>query len=191
MKSRFLESFFAFLLCGSSALAADYQAASPPIAEPFPWLSEVRLGALVHGLGSPERDGGVDLNGEVLFAKPFHVEGWNEALIPRPHIGATANFQGKTSTIYAGVTWHFDLFESPFFAEVSSGGSLNNGELDDRHDDMNPLGCHLLFRESASLGYQFDQHWSVMGTFEHNSNANLCSENRGLSNLGVRVGYKF
>jgi len=191
MKSRFFEICFALLVSGSSAFAADYQAAPQPIDEPFPWLSEVRLGLLQHGLGSPERNGGVDLNGEVLFAKPFHLDGWKEVLVPRPHIGATANFEGKTSPVYAGATWHFDLFETPFFTEISAGGSVNNGQLNDTHNDMNPLGCHVLFRESASLGYQFNQHWSVMGTFEHSSNANLCSENRGLSNLGVRIGYKF
>ena len=170
-----------------SALGADV---APALDSNF-LISEFRLGLLSHGIGSPERAGGADLNAEILFIKPFNATGWAETLIPRPQVGATINFLDKTSTVYAGAAWRFGLFNTPFFAEISSGASLNNGQLEDRHNDMNPLGCHLLFRESASLGYDIDTHWSVMATFEHNSNANLCDENRGLSNVGARVGYRF
>jgi len=56
---------------------------------------------------------------------------------------------------------------------------------------MNALGCHVLFRESASLGFNLTESWRIMGTIEHNSNAGLCDFNRGLTNAGVRLGYKF
>jgi hypothetical protein len=56
---------------------------------------------------------------------------------------------------------------------------------------MNALGCHVLFRESASIGFDVTETWRIMGTVEHHSNAGLCDENRGLTNAGVRIGYKF
>ncbi len=51
------------------------------------------------------------------------------------------------------------------------------------------LGCRALFREAGSLGVGVTAHWSVMATVEHLSNAGLCAGNRGLTNVGLRVGY--
>jgi hypothetical protein len=48
-----------------------------------------------------------------------------------------------------------------------------------------------MFRESASLGYRITSNVSVMGTVEHISNAGLCDQNRGLTNVGLRLGYRF
>lgn len=175
----------------SPAAAADAPApegAPAMVGDPF--FDEVRIGVYNHALGSPEH-GGIDLNGELLFGKPFHTDDWTESLIPRPMIGGTLNFAGKTSTVYFGAAWHFVPFDAPWFVEFTAGGSYNNGQLEDTHNDMNPLGCHWLFRESASIGYQFDEHWSVIASIEHNSNAGLCSENRGITNAGMKIGYKF
>jgi lipid A 3-O-deacylase len=163
----------------------------PPPTQSIPFISEIRGGAFAHGLGSPERDGRVDLNAELLFVKPFHTSDWTDILIPMPHLGTTVNFVGDTSTIYAGLTWRYDISTTAFFVEATSGGSLNNGQLQDFHNDRNALGCHVLFRESGSLGYHIDTNWNVMATIEHSSNANLCHENRGLTNVGLRVGYQF
>jgi lipid A 3-O-deacylase len=33
--------------------------------------------------------------------------------------------------------------------------------------------------------------WSVMATVEHLSNQGTCSDNRGLTNVGARLGYSF
>jgi hypothetical protein len=41
------------------------------------------------------------------------------------------------------------------------------------------------------MGFEIDEHWRVMGTFEHLDNFGLCHDNQMLSNLGVRVGYRF
>ena len=57
--------------------------------------------------------------------------------------------------------------------------------------DRNALGCSPLFRESASVGYRFTPSWSIMATIEHLSNAGICAQNRGLTNVGVRLGYTF
>jgi hypothetical protein len=166
----------------ASSAAAPYQG----------FISEVRVGGMVHDPNSPERRGGADLNAEVLFVKPATSPDplWN-FLIPRPSVGTTINFEGKTSTGYAGVNWTYDITKQ-VFAEASFGGSVNNGYTGNVvPPGHNKVGCGLLFRESASLGYRLTEHWSVMGTVEHSSNAGLCDFNRGLTNYGARLGYTF
>jgi hypothetical protein len=176
------------LIGGCSSLPTPYPSNAPSAAYP---VSEVRLGALVHDPLSPEA-GSVDLSGEALFVKPFTSQDplWN-ALLPRPDIGGTANFAGKTSEAYAGLAWDYDV-TSRIFAEGGLGGSVN-----DAHTGLNvppgynAMGCNASFRESASLGYRLTQNWSVMSTIEHMSNAGLCPPNRGLTNFGARIGYAF
>jgi lipid A 3-O-deacylase len=53
------------------------------------------------------------------------------------------------------------------------------------------LGCSPLFRESGSIGVRLSANWSLLATVEHLSNAGLCDQNRGLTNIGARVGYSF
>jgi lipid A 3-O-deacylase len=181
------------IACGAAfgAQAADISprapepAAVPLVADPF--LDEIRLGAFAHDPWSPE-SGSADLNVELLFAKPWGTgaDWW----LPRPHVGATINFEGRTSTAYAGATWQYNVTDWAFL-EATFGGSVNNGNTDASDPDMNALGCALLFRESASIGFDVTENWRIMATVEHNSNAGLCDFNRGLTNAGVRLGYKF
>jgi len=184
-----MKKFLLAVLLGMAAplpaAAADYNGAITSPSDPF--IDEVRLGAFLHDLVSPEKDDGPDLNAEILFAKPWGTP--EEWWLPRPHIGTTINSHGGTSTIYAGATWQYNV-TSWAFIEASFGGSLNNGR-DDGSYDRNAVGCAALFRESASIGFDITDHWRLMGTVEHNSNAGLCSHNRGLTNYGIRVGYKF
>jgi hypothetical protein len=174
----------------SLAQAADLgtsEAAPLPPMVSDPFVDELRLGVFAHDPWSPEA-GGADLNVEALFAKPWGTD--QDWWLPRPHLGATINFEGKTSVIYGGATWQYDI-TSWAFVEASFGAGVNNGETGKTDPDMNALGCNVLFRESASLGFNLTESWRVMGTVEHNSNAGLCDNNRGLTNAGVRVGYKF
>ena len=161
-----------------------------PQTAPF-FLSEVRLGTFAHDPSSPKA-GGADLAGEILFAKPFSMPGsfW-DFLLPRPSIGGTLNFAGKTSQAFAGLTWTYDITKS-IFVEGEFGGSVNNGKTGNFvPPGHNAMGCNVSFRESASVGYRFNENWSIMGTIEHMSNAGLCSQNRGLTNYGARIGYTF
>jgi opacity protein-like surface antigen len=172
------------------AQAADITAPPPaplPPVQSDPFVDELRLGVYAHDPWSPE-SGSADLNVEVLFAKPWGTDA--EWWLPRPHVGATINFSGKTSIAYAGVTWQYDVTDWAFL-EVAFGGSVNNGEEDNSDPGMNALGCHVLFHESASIGFNLTSNWRVMGTVEHSSNAGLCDYNRGLTDAGVRIGYKF
>ncbi|WP_158816556.1 acyloxyacyl hydrolase [Methylocapsa sp. S129] len=175
------------LLSGCSSL--PQQAANGP-SSAYP-LSEVRLGALDHDPLSPER-GSVDVSAEALFVKPFTSSDplWN-ALLPRPDIGGTVNFDRKTSEAYAGLAWDYNVTDR-VFVEGALGGSVNDGHFGAIiPPGFNDMGCDVSFRESASLGYRLTQNWSVMTTIEHMSNAGLCAENRGLTNMGARIGYAF
>ena len=173
------------LLAPVAAPAADL-AYAPPAASPYGWLSEIRAGGFVHDPLSPEK-GAVDFNGELLFGKRA-FSGW-DALMPRLHVGTTVNLAGKTSHVYAGATWTYDI-TSALFVEATFGGSANNG-VKLPTVGRNAMGCAVTFRESASAGIRITQNWSIMATVEHMSNAGLCVENRGLTNAGVRLGYTF
>lgn len=176
---------FAFLCAvAPSCWAADPDIFSPVMDEPL--IAELRLGVFAHDPDSPE-GGSADLNLEAIFAKPWGGQEW---YIPNPHLGATVNFDGRTSVAYAGLTWQVNLTDR-FFLEAAFGGGINNGESGPTDPDMNALGCRVLFRESASLGFDINESWRVMASVEHHSNAGLCDHNRGLTNYGIRAGYKF
>ena len=111
-----------------------------------------------------------------------------------PASGACVNVNGMTSFLYAGLSWTVDIGPA-FFVEASLGGTVHNGNTQSNlalvPRDRNALGCSPLFRESASVGYRFTPNWSIMATVEHLSNAGICAQNRGLTNVGVRLGYTF
>lgn len=151
-------------------------------------ISEARVGAFLHDPKSPEK-GSTDANVEFLFGQAGRkYTGW-DALVPRFSFGGTANFAGKTSQAYAGLTWTYDV-TSLFFVEGSFGGSVNNGIIQGV-PGRNDMGCNVTFRESATGGVHITSNINLMATVEHMSNAGFCVKNRGLTNVGVRVGYVF
>lgn len=183
------------LLMGSSgAIGSDFKRQSPsPQASPQPsLLSEFRFGFSAQDpWGVEGRDGSANLTGEILFSKPFTVSDlFTSYFIPRPHIGGSLNFDGGTSFAYAGLSWTVDVTPH-IFVEGSFGGAVHNGR-DRPYDDRQALGCSPLFRESGSVGVRLSANWSVLATVEHLSNGGTCSDgNRGLTNIGARVGYSF
>jgi lipid A 3-O-deacylase len=153
------------------------------------YVSEVRLGGMYHDAGvfGTRKEKGEDVNAEILFTSPnFLASIW----APRPHLGTTINTVGDTSQVYAGLTWSFNLWKS-LFLELSEGGSLNNGNLDKRDPNRKDLGSNVLFRESASLGWKFDDHNSLSIMLDHISNAGLAKYNGGMETVGLRYGYHF
>src|SRR5690606_1739066 len=88
-------------------------------------------------------------------------------------------------------SWTFHPFDGPVFIEGTFGGSINNGLASGAVEPARNLGCNVLFRESASVGVDINEHANVMLTLEHASHAGLCGpNNQGLTNLGVRFGYR-
>lgn len=152
-------------------------------------LSEVRVGALVHDVGflGSDKEDGIDLNAELLFVSPDILD---IVLAPRPHLGVSANTEGNTSQIYAGLAWDWN-FRGPFFVEGTLALALHDGELDIESRREKALGCRVLFRESVSLGVRFRGHHSLSVMLAHISNADICDDNEGLATVGLRYGYRF
>ena len=185
----------ACLLCVATvtALSPAPAAAEPPEElVPFFAISEVRAGVLAANL----EDGGDEkatylINIEYLFQKLGHSYEdpiWDMFLRPRPHVGFSLSPEGGTDQVYAGLTWEFRL-NNWAFIEGSFGGTVHDGPT--AGNDPNSYGCMLMFRESASLGVDLDQNWRLLFTVDHMSNAGLCDQNQGLTNAGVRLGYRW
>ncbi|MEK9754570.1 MAG: acyloxyacyl hydrolase [Rhodospirillaceae bacterium] len=169
-------------------------------------FSEIRGGVFAHDTGpfSSNEEGGLDINGELLFASPkIFSYIWS----PRPHIGGSFSTGGHTSQIYTGLTWEWS-FWGGWFAGFSLGGMVHDGRLYGDKDGQKEksLGCRFLFRESINAGYRFAKRHSVMLHLDHSSNASLCERNtpdgtangrpdvvlnEGLESVGIRYGYMF
>jgi lipid A 3-O-deacylase len=175
-----------------SLAAALAVIAAPAVAGP---LDEVRGGVYLQGLGpfSPNKEEGVGLNAELLFNR---LEALKFIGAPQPHVGVTAATGDlATSVIYAGLLWEYDFTER-IFINGGFGLAIHDGETrftppDPLANDRSYLGCRALFRLSADLGVRLTDRFSAMIHTDHMSNADLCSENEGLDNTGLRFGYDF
>ncbi len=188
----------AALIVAAAILQTGIGVAAPvdladPYAEssrPFWMLDEVRAGVFKQAIDDAPHEGGPALNLEVLgghFAGGYEDGILNFLLTPRPELGTTIAF-GKTDEFYWGLAWDAKLFERTFF-ETSFGGAAHDGPLDSLGEAS--YGCRVNFRESASLGYALAPEWRLMGTIDHMSNGGACAPNRGLTNAGVRLGYRW
>jgi hypothetical protein len=140
-------------------------------------------------------DGDLDLHGEVLFQRPqWHFDNaiLQFLLTPRPHISTSIHAGHGTSQASAGFAWDIYFYQTYFF-EATFDLAFHNGFTGDGlpPDHLRNLGCSPIGRQSFWLGKDIDQHWSVMLGIEHLDNFHTCKADQGLSNLGVRVGYKF
>lgn len=194
MTRSFLAPLIPLLLWHGVATAADTPAGGVPAlggtSGRIGLFSEVRLGLAAHDPWSPER-GAADIQGLMIFARPVKLDGGLAPLLPRFQIGGALNTTGKTSHAHAGLNWTFDVTQK-VFVEASLGGALHDGKTTrPAPADRNAMGCPAHFRESLGIGYRLDGNWSVVASLEHLSNAGLCKTNRGLTNLGVGLGYRF
>jgi hypothetical protein len=194
-------AFAALCLAGQARAADMYWPTGPaPVLDPANRI-EARFGVFAHGVGSVE-EGTVDLQGELVSPRILPgVTGFWSFLVPRVHFGGSANLSDRTSFVYTGALWTIPVWDS-FFVEGYVGPTVHNGSLTPT-STLAGLGCPVLFHAGASVGYRFDEHWSVMGTFEHLSNGKTLfgincgtnqgatGSNQGLNNYGVRVGYSF
>lgn len=176
--------------CSPAAMAADYYGAASRTTTGFAPYNEVRGGVFYHD--TMDRESGVDINAEILSR--WAALAWKTPFLDtqsmlRPHFGGNLNTAGDTSMLYAGYTLTIDLTDS-LFVEGSFGGMVHNGHTEEGQGGL-ALGCNVMFRESASAGYRIDQAWNVTAMIEHSSNNGYCSDNDGLTNVGLRVGYAF
>ena len=145
------------------------------------------IGVLAHdrGFAADHHEDGIDLNLEVQFA-PLQRFG-----SPRPHLGATLNFEGDTSMAYAGLG--FRVRETRlWFADLHLSAALHDGPL---HKD--PAGCRLrsdcgygirvMPRFGFEIGYRVGPAASVSLLYDHMSHKWIIGgENEGLDHIGVR-----
>ena len=110
-------------------------------------VDEIRLGLFGHHIEpSGTEQGGLDVNAEILFAKPVSVQdrgSLHSFLMPRIHIGAQINVDGDTSQLYAGFTWDLRVHER-FSFEVTFGGAVHDGPT---NGEGSSFGCVANFRE--------------------------------------------
>ena len=154
-------------------------------------ISEIRVGALDHdtpGLwaGTGLERQAADANLEVLFTP------WARAFggYLRPAIGATINFGGDTSKVYADLRWEIGAPSGVFFA-LGMGAALHDGRLDPDTPDRKALGSPVLFHPSVELGYRFAGGTSISIFADHISNGYSRRNNDGMDTIGVRLGYRF
>jgi hypothetical protein len=182
-------------MAASVALAADVAPVAPYYApaQPMSLGAELRLGGSAQDPFSAEKGSG-NVTGEILFPKPYApADRFWAYFVPRPTAGFSANTGGRTSVAYIGATWTVDITQR-IFVEGFFGGAAHNGSTGPREfapPGFNALGCSPMFREAGTVGYRLTERWSVMATIEHISNAGLCVDNRGLTNVGAKVGYSF
>ncbi|WP_198008760.1 acyloxyacyl hydrolase [Ahrensia sp. R2A130] len=194
----FTKSAIAALLISTAAFAA------PASANDF-GLDEARFGGT---WAQPDwldanhaEDDQFGINAELLF-RPINIDlfgvadGETEGFLysimnPRAHLGGMVNFDDDgTSYGYAGLTWQFGLTEA-LFLEGGFGLALNNGE--ERPSATRAgLGSAITFRESIALGVNVTENITALIQLEHLSHAEVFDDqNRGLSNISARIGYKF
>ncbi len=160
---------------------------APAEAQPPAILDSVYGGVSIHDIPTDE-EGGLDGTFELRTAPVFGHDWTIEVL---PTIGASVSFSGETNTAWLGGTARYMLTDS-LFIEGFLGLSIHDADTPVQTNGAD-LGCTLLFREGAGLGYRNGPHaLSLYGS--HISHGGiLCSDdaNDGLTTLGIRYGYHF
>jgi|UPI000683F9E7 lipid A 3-O-deacylase len=181
------------VIVAESAAAADI--ADTKAAPDTKIFDELRFGASGSIQTGHDHEAGVFPEVEVLF-NPFGynpTDNWKDQLLrPRIHLGTSIGTTDTAATqVFTGLSWTL-THSNGIFTEAGFGGTVHTGNLDDWTKDGPMLGCRLLFHEYAGVGYNFDNHWSLMAQVAHSSHANLCDgPNAGMTRAGLLVGYKF
>lgn len=159
-------------------------------------IDEAKIGVMAHDitLGGRHLETGSDINLELLFSSPSFL-----SIIgaPRPHLGGWVNTDGNTDAGYFGLTWDWSPFKhivgktDALTLLGSLGGAVHDGYEDSAPPNRKKLGSPVLFRESVEIAYQITPIYSISAMVDHISNANLGSHNAGITNAGVRMGFKF
>jgi hypothetical protein len=182
-------------------LAADLGSAPADSSHPYVFepVDEIRVGAFAHNWIHDE-NAPVDVSIEAL-SSPLAFPGYNSPWVagnpwvswffdPRLSVGGMINTGGKTSYAFGGFAWRIPIY-GKFFFEGELGGAVNNAVRTPTPGRVD-MGCAVTFRESGGFGYQFSENWDVIASVEHVSHASFCTSiNPGLTQVGLRIGYKF
>lgn len=190
------------MLAGALLLGLAAPAAAQSLYDPHPMaeiVDELRIGLHAHRVhhaalpflvGEWDVSRVEDISFDVLFASPdLDVFRWVGA--PRPELGATMSLGGREHIAHAGLTWQLPLFETPLYLEGSFGAAIHSGHLTGAPAGEYNFGCRVNFYERFGVGMNVTQNVTATLTYEHTSNNGWCEANDGLSNFGLRVGWKF
>ena len=171
-----------------------------PMQPPWGAISELRGGVLNHDVIFPNRsslrmpnpfrqrmEGGVNLNGEVIFVAPGFLRYLGS---PRPRLGGSLNARGYTDNAYLDLDWDHQFTAGPF-VEGYLGLAWHDGKLTTGNPERIELGLRVLFHLGLEAGWRFHQHHGLSLMWEHMSNSTLGSRNQGVDSLGLRYGYRF
>ncbi len=131
-----------------------------------------------------------DITFDVLFTSP-DLDAFRWIGSPRPEIGATINLDGQDSIAHAGLTWQLPVFDTPLYLEGTFGAAIHDGYLTGAPAGRKNFGCRVNFYERFGVGMNLSDNATATLTYEHTSNNGWCSANDGLSNFGLRLGWKF
>lgn len=181
--------------------AAPAQAQSLLSPEPFAGIvDEIRIGFHAHDVSyvlfpkpseiTPTQ--WEDISFDVLFTSP-DLDAFRWIGSPRPDLGVTINLDGQDSLAHLSLTWQLPVFDTPFYIEGAFGAAIHNGYLTNSPDPArhSNFGCRVNFYERYGVGAHVSDSMTATLTYEHTSNNGWCDMNQGLSNLGLRLGWKF
>jgi lipid A 3-O-deacylase len=179
--------------CAAPARSADTNAAPVVPTNVFSFFDEIRGGVFYGDLRTRANHSVSDAFETLTSPLPFYSGSnpfWSAFLNPRINVGAMVSLQGATSYAYSGLTWRVPVYDR-LFVEGEFGDAINDSsrKLGTSRTD---LGCPVTFRESGGLGVQLTPAIDLVVSAEHISHANLCGRlNPGLTNFGLRLGYRF
>jgi len=165
------------------------------------YISELRFGVLSHDVRFPSRhkmhapdpftnryEGGINLNPEVVFTSPDFLD---IIYAPRPHLGATLNSAGDTSSLYGGLGWDA-RWENGTFIEGFWGLAVHNGSLREGNTTSIEFGSPVVFRLGEEGGWRWADTHGISFIWEHMSHADkYSSKNQGIDSLGLRYSYTY
>ena len=131
-----------------------------------------------------------DVSFDVLFVSP-DLDAFRWIGSPRPELGATLNLDGQDSIAHLALTWQLPVFDTPIYLEGSFGAAAHTGYNTGAPAGLKSFGCTINFYERFGIGAHVSDNITATLTYEHTSNNNYCAANDGLSNVGLRVGWKF
>lgn len=166
--------------------------AVPARAQDLPADARLAIGVLAHDRGpsSDYNESGIDPNVEIQFA-PIE-RGIGRAMgAPRPHLGASINFDGETSALYGGFTFellsHRRLFIDGFLGLALHNGPLHKDELRCQAESDCGFGYRMIPRLGLEAGIRLSGHDAVSVFYDHMSHGELFnSENEGIDHVGFR-----
>ncbi|MEQ8598983.1 MAG: acyloxyacyl hydrolase [Devosia sp.] len=131
-----------------------------------------------------------DVSFDVLFVSP-DIDAFRWIGAPRPEIGTTISFAGRDSLVHANLTWQLPIFDTPIYLEAGLGAAIHDGALTGAGPGRQNFGCRVNFYERWGVGVNMSENATATLTYEHTSNNGWCAANDGLSNFGLRLGWKF